>query len=253
MSTGARYPLEESVAKARQNIQRLLSAIGPQPFGVKDAAMPLGTFSRGNNYYDFGAALNELARQGELRKLANGTYEITAQFQLPIDNRPATVATSSSPYVPVEIQESLAAFRQAHPEPGKIGFIVMKFSKSKAHDNIVQAIRNTLSPFGIQALRADDRRYHDDLYQNIQTYMYGCGFGIAVFERLESDVFNPNVSLEVGYMLALKKPVFLLKEKTLPSLQADIVGKLYESFDTQDPIGTIPSALSKWMKDKGVI
>ena len=86
------------------------------------------------------------------------------------------------------------------------------------------------------------------------TYIIGCGFGIAVFERLEQDEFNPNVSLEVGWMYGLGKSVCLLKDKTLTTLpHADLVGKLYRQFDPQNPKGTIPQVLSKWLNDKGVV
>ncbi len=83
--------------------------------------------------------------------------------------------------------------------------------------------------------------------------MHGCGFGIAVFERIEKDVFNPNVSLEVGYMLGLKKPVLLLKDQTLPALQTDLAGKLYRPFDPQHPAKTIALQLEQWLEDKGLI
>ncbi len=78
-------------------------------------------------------------------------------------------------------------------------------------------------------------------------------FGIALFERLEEDEFNPNVSLEVGYLRALRKPVCLLKDKTLKTLQTDLVGKLYKSFDPQDPKKTIPRELENWLRDKEII
>src|SRR3990172_35156 len=90
-------------------------------------------------------------------------------------------------------------------------------------------------------------------FPNILTYIYGCEFGIAVFERIESDEFNPNVSLEVGYMLALRKPVCLLKDRTLEILQADLVGKIYRVFDPQDPVGTIQDELSQWLRDKEIV
>jgi nucleoside 2-deoxyribosyltransferase len=102
-------------------------------------------------------------------------------------------------------------------------------------------------------LRADDKEYHDDLFANIQTYIHGCGFGIAVIERIEKDEFNPNVALEIGYMLALKKPVCILKDKTVPVLQADLIGRLYKQFDPQDVSKTIPDQLTKWLLDKGFI
>jgi hypothetical protein len=111
----------------------------------------------------------------------------------------------------------------------------------------------TLQPFGITAVRADDKHYHDDLWPNVLTYIHGCGFGIAVFERLEQDEFNPNVSLEVGYLYGLGKPVCLLKDKTLKTLHTDLVGKLYRPFDPQNPKTTIPTELSKWLADKGIV
>ncbi len=79
---------------------------------------------------------------------------------------------------------------------------------------------DTLASYGITALRADDKDYHEDLFTNIVTYLYGCSFGIAVFERIETDDVNPNVSLEVGYMQGLRKPVCLLKDKTLRALHS---------------------------------
>ena len=84
------------------------------------------------------------------------------------------------------------------------------------------------------------------------TYIYGCGMGIAVFERIESDDFNLNVSLEVGYMMAMKRPVCLLKDRTLRALPSDLVGRLYKPFDLQDPSKSIPPVLRQWLKDKGL-
>jgi nucleoside 2-deoxyribosyltransferase len=83
--------------------------------------------------------------------------------------------------------------------------------------------------------------------------MHGCGFGIAVFERLEEESFNPNVSLEVGYMLALGKPVLILKYKTLKKIQTDLIGRLYKEFDPQNPKETIPEKVLRWLKDKRIV
>lgn len=152
-----------------------------------------------------------------------------------------------------EIAESLEKFKQEHLNYESNAFIMMQFGKTKSHAAIVDSIRSTLKKFGLNGLRADDKEYHDDLFGNVLTYIYGCRFGIAVFERLEDDVFNPNVSLEVGYMRALRKPVCFLKDKTLKELQTDLVGKLYKSFDPQAPLETIPSELEKWLRDKDVI
>lgn len=164
------------------------------------------------------------------------------------------VALGMTPmHVPPEIQQSMRDFRLDHPDPRKVAFLMMKYGKTPAHVNIVEGIKQALEPHGIIALRADDKDYHADLYPNILTYLHGCGFGIAVFERIEQDEFNPNVSLEVGYMIALGKRVCLLKDRTLPKLHTDLVSKLYKEFDPQGPIGSIKPVLERWMKDWRVI
>jgi hypothetical protein len=155
--------------------------------------------------------------------------------------------------VPVEIQQSLRDFQADYPDPRKVAFIMMKFGRTPAHNNIIQGIRDALKPHGITGVRADDKDYHTDLTWNVMTYLHGCGFGIAVFERIERDDFNPNVSLEVGYIMALGKKVCLLKDQTLMALQSDLVGKLYKAFDPQDPVTSIPPILTKWMTDWRVI
>ena len=155
--------------------------------------------------------------------------------------------------IPVEITESLERFRKDHPNSSKVAFIMMRFGSTPAHVNIMEGIKEALQPFGLVAVRADEKEYHSDLWYNVLTYIIGCGFGIAVFERLEQDEFNPNASLEVGCMYGLNKPVCLLKDKTLKTLHSDLVGKLYRPFDPQDPKGTIPSELSRWIADKDIV
>jgi nucleoside 2-deoxyribosyltransferase len=154
---------------------------------------------------------------------------------------------------PLEITESLQSFFKDHPDCKRNAFVMMRFGKTEAHKSIVASISATLKKYDIAALRADDKEYHDDLFPNVLTYIYGCHFGIAVFERLEQDDFNPNVSLEVGYMRALHKPICLLKDKTLKALQTDLVGKLYKAFDPQNIESTIPIELGNWLRDKDII
>ncbi len=154
---------------------------------------------------------------------------------------------------PPELAESLKRFKSDHPDPMKCGFIMMRFGTTKAHNEIAQSIRDALSSHKINALRADDKDYHDDLYWNILTYIYGCGFGIAVFERIEQEEFNPNIALEVGYMMALRKPVLLLKDRTLKNLNTDLIGKLYKIFDPQSISETIAPQLQRWLTDKNLL
>ncbi len=162
-------------------------------------------------------------------------------------------SVASPPVLPAAIQESIVKFQADFPDPRKVGFIIMRFGGTTAHEGIETAIKEGLKKQGLVGVLARDKEYHDELYPNIQTYMHGCGFGIAIFERIERDDFNPNVSLEVGYMLGLKKPVLLLKDKTLPALHSDLVGHLYRAFDILHPEKTIPSLMTQWLEDRSLI
>ena len=173
------------------------------------------------------------------------------------ENEPDLVTQSfhqdSKPKYPPEIHESLQKFLRDYPETNRNAFIMMRFGDTKAHDSIFKSIKSVLNKYGINALRADEKEYHEDLFPNVLTYIHGCNVGIAVFERLEEEEFNPNVSLEVGYLRAQRKSICLLKDKTLKTLQTDLVGKLYKSFDPQDPENTILKELESWLRDKDII
>jgi hypothetical protein len=154
---------------------------------------------------------------------------------------------------PVEITKSLAKFREDHPDDKKCCFLMMKFGLTDAHESIVKCLDDILRDYDIELLRADKINYHADLYWNVMTYIYGCSFGIALFERIESEVFNPNVAFELGYMFALDKPVCLLKDRTLPALPTDVMGKYFVEFDTQQPNNSIGDRLTQWLMDKNLI
>ncbi len=149
-----------------------------------------------------------------------------------------------------ELLPSCNRFRVDHPAASVCAFVMMRYDDTPLHKRVVATIRQTCRGAGVTALLARDKAYADDLLLNIRAYMHCCSFGIAVFDRLTADDFNPNVSLEIGYMMALGKPVCLLRDRTLKMLQTDLVGRLYESFDVQAPEESIPSALRKWMQEK---
>lgn len=166
------------------------------------------------------------------------------------DARP--ISTLAQPHPP-EIAMSLDRLRAKYPDPKKLGFLVMRFAAAKPFSNIVEVIKKSGEEHGLTILRADSHDFHGDLWGNVRTYLHGCGFGIAVYERIETNEPNANVGLEVGYLMAMNKPVLLLKDKTVPALQADLAGKLYKNFDPHDPAGTIPEQMTKWLVDNGII
>ena len=146
-----------------------------------------------------------------------------------------------------DIAAYLEEFRKHHPDPGSVGFLMMSFSTRDPYPCITASIKDAFKRQGADLFRADDCAYSSDLSTNIRTYMHGCGFGVAVFDRISEDEFNPNVSLEVGFMMALGKPVCILKDRYLKSLQADLLGKLYIDFDPYNPKVRLEKDISKWM------
>lgn len=154
---------------------------------------------------------------------------------------------------PPEIGPSLEKLRVKYPDASKLGFLIMRFSNGKPFEQIVKAIKDTAKKHGLEIIRADDVQFHADLLGHIRTLLHGCSFGIAVYERIEKDEPNANVGLEVGYLMAMNKPVLLLKDKTLPVLHSDLAGRLYTPFDPHDPESSIPDKLTKWLTDNGII
>ncbi len=150
-----------------------------------------------------------------------------------------------------EIASGLEKIRKDYPDGTKLAFIIMRFENTHLHEKIVEVIKKKLKQHSIIGIRADDKEYMDDLFSNVKVYIHSCDFAIAVFDRISSEDFNPNVSLEVGYLFGLKKPVLLLKDQTLRSLNTDLTGKIYRVFDTTRPEETIPGEIEKWLKDKG--
>jgi len=152
-----------------------------------------------------------------------------------------------------EITPSLARFHKVYPDATKLGFLIMRFVADEPFERIVKAIKQTAKKHGLTVIRADDNQFHADMWGNVRTLLHGCSFGIAVYERIDRDDPNANVGLEIGYLLAMNKPVLLLKDKTVSALQSDLAGKLYVPFDPHDPEGSIPEKLTKWLQDNGII
>ncbi|HWQ93039.1 MAG TPA: hypothetical protein VN673_15285 [Clostridia bacterium] len=153
---------------------------------------------------------------------------------------------------PPEISMSLDRLRERYPDPKKLGFLMMRFTAGKPFSKIVEVLQETGKKLGLDIVRADQHEFHADLWGNVRTYLHGCGFGVAVYERIETNEPNANIGLEVGYMLAMNKPVLLLKDKTLETTQSDLAGKLYRQFDPYDPEATLPPMLKKWLEDYGI-
>ena len=148
--------------------------------------------------------------------------------------------------LPKHVVDAIRRLLEEHPDMRRNGFVIMPFGA--AFDEIHQAISETLASFELRALRADDVAYDAALLANIEAYMRGCAFGIAVHEEV-----NANVAYESGYMRALGKPVCVLKERSSPALPSDLVGQLYLEYDAGDVRASIRAALSRWLIGQRIV
>ena len=148
---------------------------------------------------------------------------------------------------PIKIAGSAARFRTRFPSDGPpIGFVMMRFGEGRPHKRLWKTIRDELAALGLLAVRADDFEAHPQLLNNVRTFLHCCDFGVAVIERIENEHYNPNVSLEVGYMMALGKPICFLRDETLKTLPTDLVGLLSIPFNVED-MRKLGRALGKWV------
>ena len=148
---------------------------------------------------------------------------------------------------PPEIGIALDRLREQYPDYSRCGFLIMRFTAAKPYASILAAIDQAARSYGLSYPRADSHDFHSDLLSNVRTYLHGCSFGVACVTEVEEP--NANVGLEVGYLMALNKPVLILKDQrsNWPGQSAGL-----PSFDPHDPEGTIPGQLSKWFEDRVV-
>lgn len=132
-------------------------------------------------------------------------------------------------------------------------FFMTRFRDTEYHEEISRSVREAIRAFGLEFLRADDRNFTaPTLWDMVQACMDAASLGIAVFESIDEADFNPNVSLELGYMMALQRQCLLLKERKLKSLPTDLCGHLYKEFDSRSIAPTILGRIADWLKEIGV-
>ncbi len=151
------------------------------------------------------------------------------------------------------LEPALRTFLDDHPNPERNVFIMMRFKETEQLKTIYSTIKKTLAEKGFEGVRADERDYTGDLWSNIETYLVSCQLGVAVFEDIDDRDFNPNVSLELGYMMGRRRRCLLLKEQRLPEMPVDVVHKLYKSFDSYNIEETVRAQVLRWIEvDLGV-
>lgn len=184
---------EEHLSKRQQETQQFLRAIyslsdgNPAEFVYwQDVADEMGWNPGDEEQHRRSLAIADKLKQGRYITIEveeGDMYRITARGLDQVEGRTQVVA---APYIrpqtepPPQIQDSLRNFRAEYTNSDKVAFIMMQFIQTPAHDRITEAIKAELGKHGITGVRADDREYHHDMFPNVETYMHGCGLGIAV-------------------------------------------------------------------------
>ncbi len=128
-------------------------------------------------------------------------------------------------------------------------FVMMRYRDDEKYKQIEDALRSNLLRYGLTACLAKDRAFTDDLWANIAFYMRNSRYGIAVFEEMDEREYNPNISMELGFLYALERRCLLLKDKRMPRLPTDICGKIYKDFDTYRIEESIGSRIQEWCEN----
>lgn len=162
--------------------------------------------------------------------------EARALLALPSDTIPTTLLTGIK----------LALADQPHE---RSVFVMMRYRESENYEAIEKAIVEELRAYGLAARLAKNKAYTDDLWENVRVYMYASKYGVAVFEEIDERSFNPNVSMELGFMYALGRRVLLLKDKRMPTMPTDVVGRIYRAFDTYRIAASIKRQIKEWAEN----
>jgi hypothetical protein len=125
-------------------------------------------------------------------------------------------------------------------------FIMMQYANSDRCRAIEAHIKKALDARGLRGYLARDRQLLDDLLDNVCAYMVACKYGVVVFDPADESDFNPNVSLEHGFMMAWGRRCLLLKDSRLKSLHADVCGRLYKEFE-HDHLASIEALVTEWL------
>ncbi len=126
-------------------------------------------------------------------------------------------------------------------------FIMARYYDTDIFNRLESIIRKSLEEHKFMAHFAKDREWSENLWENTCIYMIGCDYGICIFEEFEKREFNPNISIELGFMIGLNKPCLILKDKRMPELPSDVAGRLYKSIDAFKLEETVRTSINDWI------
>lgn len=159
------------------------------------------------------------------------------------------------PLIPAELAPSrfklgVARLLDRYPFERNV-FCMTRFPSAETPDpadplaQTIEAVRDTLSRYGLTLHMASDRNTEDELFGNVAAHLWSCKYGIALLEtRIRGDL-NDNVLIELGAMLVTGRRCALLKDVGTPDLPTDLVAQIYREVDFADA-SAVAHAVAQW-------
>ena len=109
-------------------------------------------------------------------------------------------------------------------------------------EDVITTVAKSLAPHGLRMHRADDAIVDEDLWGNVAAYMWACQYGIGLAEDRLGRGLNYNLVIEVGSMMVAGRRCAMLKDRTVPAMPTDLIGRIYKSVDFDD-LSAVASAV----------
>ncbi|MGY5859413.1 MAG: hypothetical protein RTU63_08580 [Candidatus Thorarchaeota archaeon] len=159
------------------------------------------------------------------------------------------------------LDETLTEFKEISP-PERSVFIMYSMKEHQLLNDILKHIRDVLKQFNLVARYVgQDNQYHDELWNNNMIHMYGCNYGIAIFENIVTDSKevqigpSTNVLIEYGFMKGKGSNVLILQDKDtikhideLPSLLKGALRRSFQSSKTS----SVKRPIRSWLRSMGI-
>lgn len=131
---------------------------------------------------------------------------------------------------------------------------MMHYGRGNLYYRIEGAVLSVLRRYGFDGLLARSQTYEPVLWKNAEICMRRSRYGIAFFEHDKEHLgFNPNVTMEIGFMIALGKRVLILKDHRLPDLPRNLIERTFHEFSSNQLEKDIDKAITKFLRDQGEV
>lgn len=154
----------------------------------------------------------------------------------------------------VKHQKQLMEFQKVAPFEKSL-FIMTKFPNAKNPTPldkelilVIDTVNDAITACGHFARIAFDKDYYPSLWDNVELHLLGCAKGIAIVESKYLPELNPNVAMEWGWMRGMGRNVLYLVEQSFDKQRANWSGLIEYSFDWNNPVQDIQTAIGKWLK-----